>query len=487
MSTTQEKGDLEATHATFFQRLTNILQNWGIETHGIAPVLKAERVDTRTYQLFLLWFSSNMNIPGIVFGAGGPVVFNLSFWNTAIILLITNIFSCIIPAYFAIFGPKLGTRSMVQARFSWGVYGVAIPSFLNVISTMVYLFLGVIVGGQMLAKVFPHFTPDVGIIIISLVSLVVSFCGYQILHWFEAVAWIPTAIGICVMLGVGGPHLASGPSYPTPTAASVLSFAATIAAGQISWCTMTADYGVYHDANASSTKIITYTYFGIFLPSIILGLVGAAFAAAAPGVPSWAAGYDKGNDLGGLISAVLEPTGGFGKFLVAIMALAISAPNAPAMYSFGISLMNVSGVFAKIPRYVYAIIATGISIPLAIIGRTRFYGVVVICVDLTGYYSASFGGIVFVEHMIFRRCNLANYNTEDWDQPQKLLPGLAATISFFASFAFIIPCMEQSFYVGPVARAGAGDIGVEVGFISACILYWALRPFEARLFPRHSS
>jgi purine-cytosine permease-like protein len=196
-------------------------------------------------------------------------------------------------------------------------------------------------------------------------------------HRFEAVAWIPTVVGLCVMLGIGGQHLASGPSYPAPSAASILSFAATVAGADLSWCTMTPDYGVYHDANASryvslgyfptnyitynspSARIFTYSYLGIVLPSVsifsgwhrttiplacfknfqvILHLIGAAFAAAAPGVPSWAAGYDNGNDIGGLVSAVLEPTGRFGKCLVVLMALAISAPSAPIMYSFGASL-----------------------------------------------------------------------------------------------------------------------------------------------------
>ncbi|KAJ7245382.1 hypothetical protein B0H12DRAFT_786132 [Mycena haematopus] len=30
---------------------------------------------------------------------------------------------------------------------------------------------------------------------------------------FDAVAWIPTVLGTWVMLGAGGPHLTSGPSY----------------------------------------------------------------------------------------------------------------------------------------------------------------------------------------------------------------------------------------------------------------------------------
>ncbi|KAJ7669418.1 purine-cytosine permease [Mycena polygramma] len=487
MTTATQKGNHPAAAAaTRSQRLSNFLRYCGVETHGIAPIPEVERVDTRNYQLFLLWFSANMNIPTLVVGAGGPVVFKLSFLNTAINLLITDAFGCIIPAYFATFGPKLGTRAMVQARYSWGVYGIAIPSFLNVLSMIFYLFSSFIIGGQILAMVSSHLTPTTGIVIVALISLVVSFCGYKILHWFEAVAWIPTVLGLCVMLGIGRHHLASGPSYPPPTIAATLSFAAAVAAGDLSWCTVSPDYGVYHDAKASSARIFTYAYLGIFLPSIILHLVGAAFAAAAPGVPSWAAGYKHGNDIGGLLSAVLEPCGDFGKFLMVLMALAISAVTAPTMYSFGFSLMNVSNVFTKVPRYVYAIIATGICIPLALVGQARFYGVLVACLDLIGYWSASFAGIVTIEHVIFRRCDFARYNLEHWKDPKKLPPGLAALLSFFGSFALIMPCMEQTWFVGPIAKAGTGDIGLVVGFFTGGALYWALRPLERRLFPGHS-
>ena len=67
----------------------------------------------------------------------------------------------------------------------------------------------------------------------------------------------------------------------------------------------------------------------------MLHLLGAAFAAAAAGVPAWNAGYDGGNNFGGLASAVLQPSGAFGKILMALMALVISAPTALEMYSSG--------------------------------------------------------------------------------------------------------------------------------------------------------
>lgn len=64
-------------------------------------------------------------------------------------------------------------------------------------------------------------------------------------------------------------------------------------------------------------------------------MMGAAFAAAAPGIPSWNAGYDGGNDLGGLLSAVLSPAGGFSKFLLVLIAFGTSCAAAPTMYTFG--------------------------------------------------------------------------------------------------------------------------------------------------------
>lgn len=64
-------------------------------------------------------------------------------------------------------------------------------------------------------------------------------------------------------------------------------------------------------------------------------MLGAALAAAAPGVPAWQTGFEGGSNLGGLLSAVLEPTGTFGKVLLGIVALTTSSACAPTMYTFG--------------------------------------------------------------------------------------------------------------------------------------------------------
>ena len=48
--------------------------------------------------------------------------------------------------------------------------------------------------------------------------------------------------------------------------------------------------------------------------------------------PAWADAYKKGS-VGGLIGAVLDPVGGFGKFCLVLLAFSIVANNIPNNYS----------------------------------------------------------------------------------------------------------------------------------------------------------
>ena len=94
---------------------------------------------------------------------------------------------------------------MVQGRFSWGYvlstqeckigselsrfysfYGGIIPSLFNIFSLQGYLVLNAIIGGQLLASVSSHLNDTLGIVIISVISLAVTFAGYRVLHWYVA-------------------------------------------------------------------------------------------------------------------------------------------------------------------------------------------------------------------------------------------------------------------------------------------------------------
>ena len=102
-----------------------------------------------------------------------------------------------------------------------------------------------------------------------------------------------------------------------------------------------------------------------------------------------------------------------------------------------------------------------------------------------GYWSTVFAVIVLMEHFIFRKNNFDFYNVaETWNEPRKLPIGAAALIAFFAAFGIIVPCMSQTAYVGPIANAGAGDIGILTGSAVVFIVYLALRSLERSLSRR---
>ncbi|EIW55543.1 uncharacterized protein TRAVEDRAFT_50029 [Trametes versicolor FP-101664 SS1] len=437
----------EDTQRTRLQRwfapTSEYLAHWGIETNGIDPILPEDRTDTKLYQMFFVWFSANMNVLGFGTGSSGPAFFGLGLRDSFVILGIVDLISCVIPAYFAVFGPKLGMRSMVLARYSWGYFGSIIPGAFTVFSMQGFLILNCIIGGQTLASVSSHLDDTLGIIIIGVLSLIVTFFGYRVIHWYETVAWIPSVITFVVILGLGGKHLTQAP------------------------CDKLVHYDprLWRVSHEQSLKLTSH-------------LLGAAFAAAAPGVPSWEAGFDNGNNAGGLIQAVLAPSGGFGKFLTVLLALSVPSTCAPTLYTFASSFMAIHASFARVPRYVYIFISEAILIPVAIIGARHFYATFVDVMNVIGYWSIVFAAIVIAEHVVFRRNDWERYDLSQYCQPNGLPLGLAAILAFSCACEIIVPCMSQAWYVGPIANAGTGDIGIIVGFALAGMVYPAFRAIE---------
>ncbi|KAG1779466.1 purine-cytosine permease [Suillus placidus] len=484
--------DLEGSryHTGFLRRTTQLLSRYGIETHGIAPVPAEERLETRWYQMFFVWFSANMNILTFSTGTVGPAFFSLGVNDSLIIIVIVDLVVCLLPAFFAVFGPKLGTRAMVQARFSWGYFGAIIPTVLNVFSMQGFLILNCIVGGQTLASLSSRLDDTLGIVIIGIISLVVRQICWYCIKMYESIAWIPNVIAFITMLGVGYPQLRDNQSAPVSqaTVAGVISFASILASSILSWCTMTPDYGIYHSPAASSARIFLYTYLAFFAASVTAHTLGAAFAAAAPNVPAWNEGFNNSSSVGGLLYSVLLPTGAFGKLLTALVALSIPSACAPTMYTFSTSFMAVAPWFAAVPRWVYTLISEGVLIPVAIVGAKKFYTTFVDILNIIGYWSSVFAAIILTEHVLFRRASFSEdqYPITTWASYTLLPSGIPAVVAFACGCGALVPFMSQAWYVGPVARHGSGDVGVYVGFVVGAIAYALARGFEKLWYKKMS-
>ncbi|KAG8746684.1 hypothetical protein FRC10_003988 [Ceratobasidium sp. 414] len=251
----------------------NRLRTWGVEGRGIHPVSLAQRTDPQFSKSFFVWFvlsilyscvssSLDSGMGPLIYaesrfseGALGTIVYGLTFRQAAGVIVGFNLLAILPPAYFSTFGPKLGLRQMVQARYSFGTrsrwFGATIPGILNLLGMTGYNILNAILGGQTLSVVSGgRMSWNVGIVVISVISLLISFFGYRILNWYERVAWFPILIVYLVVLGIGGKHLSPSP-MPSASPRAVLSYASTVAGFVISYAPLMSDYTNYMRSEVS--------------------------------------------------------------------------------------------------------------------------------------------------------------------------------------------------------------------------------------------
>ncbi|THH07047.1 hypothetical protein EW145_g3654 [Phellinidium pouzarii] len=463
--------DLVRAHKVGLGKLTRRLLTWGVEARGIYPVPRESRTDQHFHKIFFIWFAANFNILSVSTGTTGPIVYGLSLRDSCLLILFFNVLCCTPPAYLATWGPKLGLRQMCQSRYSFGV----------------------------------------GIVIIAVISLMISFSGYKVINWYERISWIPVLVVFLVALGVGGKNLSNPPPTEHVTAVSALSFASVIAGFVITFSPLSSDYTTYMDSNVSSWIIFTYSYLGFFIPIVTCQCLGAALGAAIPLVPSWNAAYSE-QSIGNLFATILAPTHGFGKFLTVLLSLSVTANIAPTMYSFGLTFQVFLPICAHLPRYLFSVLATAVVIPLSIVGAHRFYSTLTNFLGLIGYWASCFIAVVVTEHFVFRKHARSlvprgvvspekssgfpqdaqlpqkysldpfeNYDISTWNTARGLPSGCAAVGASVLSFALVVPSMDQVWFVGPIART-TGDIGFEVALVLTAVLYVPLRYAE---FDKH--
>jgi purine-cytosine permease-like protein len=231
-----------------------------------------------------------------------------------------------------------------------------------------------------------------------------------------------------------------------------------------------------------SSRIFAYSYFGLILPTILLMVLGAAIGGAIGNVPEWEKGYET-TLVGGVLAAMLSPAGGFGKFVVVILAFTLLGNVCGTMYAITLNFQTLVPWLVRVPRYVFSIIVTAIMIPVAIRAATDFFLNLENFVALIAYWSAAFVAIVITEHFVFRKGNCKLYQLDAWDDSSKLPSGLAALGAGILSFGLVVPSMAQVWWTGPIAET-TGDIGFEIAFALSAILYVPLRFLEKRIIGR---
>lgn len=283
------------------------------------------------------------------------------------------------------------------------------------------------------------------------------------------------------------PPLSHGPAE----AGSILSFAASVFGFATGWTSFAADYTVYQPAAAPRARLFAWTFAGLFTPLVFTELLGAAVVTATVTDDGVLEAYEQGG-VGGLLAAVLRPSPlgpvGGGVCLV-VLALSIVANNCPNLYSVALSLQVLARQTQRVPRFVWTVLGTCVSVGIAIPGYVMFESWLENFMLVIAYWLAIYEGIALTEHFVFRTWRGHEYVVEDYEDPGRLPPGMAAVSAFGIGVVGAILGMAQQWFTGPVgALCGApyfgGDVGFELAFAFSAVSYGVLRAGERACYGR---
>ncbi|TDZ20636.1 Purine-cytosine permease fcyB [Colletotrichum orbiculare MAFF 240422] len=480
-----------ATGTSTYAKLQRLAGKLGVEQRGIERVPEDERINQSLSLVATLWCSANMVVSSFAIGVLAIPVFNLGFVDTALTIVFINALGVVPVCFFSTFGPKFGLRQMVLSRYWFGFYAVKLIAIFNILACLGWSSVNVIVGAQLFNAVNSSMPGWAGILVIAISTLIICTFGYRIIHTYERFSWIPCAIIFLIVLGVFAHSgkfdnllpLNSGPSE----AGSVLSFAASVFGFATGWTSYAADYTCYYPSSTPRMRVFVVTFSGLFFTLCFTELLGAAVMTASVNDPTYSAAYST-SGIGGLLAAVLVPRlGGFGEFCLVILALSIIANNCPNIYSVSLSLQVLSGVTARVPRFVWVFAGTAVYVAISIPGYDRFEAWLENFMLIIAYWLAIYQGVSITDHVVFRR-GFSGYDLDDYETPSRLPPGFAAIFAFLMGVMGAVLGMSQTWFTGPIGKlaggALGGDIGFELAFSFASASYIITRTIEKKLFRR---
>jgi NCS1 nucleoside transporter family len=443
---------------------------------------------TEQLSMALLWASGTMNTSCFATGFLGAE-FGLSLKQSIVTTIFASLLGGALTGFCATFGAATGLRQISVSRYSFGWWPNKLVALLNSIQQMGWAAVSCITGGLALTAVSDgRVSLVLGIIILAVVALAISFIGLKAILVYERYAWVIFFVIFMIFFGETGKYAdnTTPASYSGPNlSASVLSLLAVVYGSSASWCTMASDYYVHYPVNVSRVKVFFMTAFGIGIPTSIGMVAGCVVSSGFNNRPEWRDIYEN-QGVGYLIQDMLYPRG-FAKFLLTLLVLSGINVNVISIYSAAISFQQLSRPFAAIPRFIWTFFCFACILALALGGREELNTYLQDFLTLLGYWCTSYAVILFEEHYIFRKGRFDSYDLEGWNDPARLPIGLAAATAFLLGVVAWCMGMEETWFIGPLAKTigdSGGDIANEFTFVVTALTYLPARYLELKYFRR---
>lgn len=455
---------------------------WSVEMHGIDPIDEHER-HGKPFELFWIWFASNIGILGVVYGAFYLVSTGLNLWQGLIVGLISTAVSFIFVGILSIPGVRGGAPMLTLSRAVFGTRGNFGPTLVSWISLVGWETILVITSTGALLELLQVFGIQtnaawkvISILVLAVAVVACGYWGHATLVWLQrAATWVFGILTIVIIAFLlpqtNWSKLLSQPAGPWDTGV-VTAFVLIMAGTGIGWINSGADYARYLPHKSAGRAITFWTMFGGTLPLYILMIVGVLLtsfkadtltsadplAPVREALPSWLA-----------IPYLLTAIGG----LLAGAALDI--------YSSGLNLLTLG---LRVKRQ-YAVLIDGV---LMVIGsiyvlliRNDFQG------SLTSFLLLLADGLtvwaaIFLIDMIWRRSyDTTSLNTTSRESAYYYTGGfnIPACAAWVIGIVVGLLFTSSTFFTGPLAKGifASTSLGYLLGALVSAIIYLVLRPF----------
>ncbi len=447
---------------------------WSVETHGIDFVPEAERYGGPA-RLFSIWFSINLSIVCLTVGTLG-VFAGLSVGWTLVAITVGSAIGTVFMAAHSAQGPHLGVPQMIQSRAQFGVLGAALPLVAVVVTYTLYTAAdGVVVRDTV--KSILHVGDDAAIIGFGLITLVIAFVGYELIHRLGATL----AVASCVLLlaafiitaSRGHSAALAGSAWQPFSHGAFMLTVTQAAAWSLSFGPYVADYSRYLPSAVSTQRTFWFTACGNFLGATLVMAFGAYLAAAHADIA-----HDPGTGIAALFGAGTP-------WIRVLIAVGVLQGNVMNLYS---AYMSSATIFTGVrgmsrlgikTKFLSMCLLIAVATLIAVLAQYRFdlyFGDMLSAmiyilipwssINLTDYYYVRKGRYEISD--LFRIHGI--YGRYRWKVIGVYLAGIALQIPF----------MQLSFFTGSLAKLLGADVAWVPGLIVPAILYaWVERPEAA--------
>ncbi len=434
-----------------------------LEGQGMAPIPEDQRYGG-VYRMFTVWFTPNMELSG-VFAGTLAVVFGLGFGLGLTAIVIGTIIGSLPVAILCTWGPKTGTGQVPLARLPFGKT-IVLPGAVQWLSSIAWDALVGLFGGQAAQLLF-HVPFWVGVAIVLVLEGAISVFGYEFVHrvqeWGSAIL-IVLFVVLSVKIFQHNIVLPHNTVHGTTLAgAFVLMVTISLSEG-ISWASYASDYSRYMKPGTSKAAIFWLTMLGLTASYVWVEGIGLTAASV------------LGNQTAAGVRTLMG--GGF-LGVLALIAIVFGAIASNSMNDYTGSLA-FQALGARVRRPIIAgVVAVLAFAAILWMNAANTSGRFENLLLFSSYWIAPFCAIVMIDW----HYNRAKYRPAFLRHAlafRNLSNGWPAIVAFCVAFGVMVPFMNTSIIVGPVATALQGaDIAFYVGFVVAGVLYYVLRKVAA--------